>query len=78
MTPSELRILLAHQGRRPLGKLVQFPLKQEGKTLFADIFNGRAYSYFLVDPHTGKIKEGHIYKHYNKNTFGVYAEHKIA
>jgi hypothetical protein len=72
MTSSELRSRLLKYGRRPLGKLIQMPLKQEGKILFADVKNDRAYSYFLVDLETKSIKEGHIYERYRKKVFGAY------
>ena len=72
MTSSELRSRLLKFGRRPLGKLIQMPLKQEGKILFADVKNDRAYSYFLVDLETKSIKEGHIYERYRKKVFGAY------
>lgn len=72
MTSSELRIRLLHHGRRPLGKLIQIPLKQEGKILFADVKNERAYSYFLIDLESKFIKEGHIFERYRKKVFGAY------
>lgn len=72
MTPSELRSRLLKHGRRPLGKLIQFPIGQEGKQLYADIKNGRAYSYFLIDTKTKSIREGHIYERYRKRVFGSY------
>ncbi len=72
MTPSELRNRLMKHGRRPLGKLIQFPVKQEGKVLFADVKNNRAYSYFLVDLISKSIREGHIYERYRKKMFGAY------
>lgn len=72
MTPSELRARLLKHGRRPLGKLIQIPLKQEGKVLFADVKNDRPYSYFLVDLNTKSIREGHIYERYRKKVFGAY------
>lgn len=72
MTPSELRTKLLKYGRRPLGKLIQMPLKQEGKVLFADVKNQRAYSYFLVDLSTKSIREGHIYERYRKKVFGAF------
>jgi hypothetical protein len=72
MTTSELRARLLKHGRRPLGKLIQIPLKQEGKILFADVKNDRPYSYFLVDLDTKSIREGHIYERYRKKVFGAY------
>ena len=72
MTPSELRNRLMKHGRRPLGKLIQFPTRQKGKILFADIKNDRAYSYFLVDMITNSIREGHIYERYRKKVFGAF------
>ena len=48
------------------------PLKQEGKILFADVKNDRAYSYFLVDLETSSVREGHIYERYRKKVFGAY------
>jgi hypothetical protein len=72
MTSSEVRSKLLKHGRKPLGKLIQMPLKQEGKSLFADVKNNRAYSYFLVDEASGSIREGHIYERYNKKMFGAY------
>jgi hypothetical protein len=48
------------------------PLKQEGKILFADVKNDRAYSYFLVDLASNAIHEGHIYERYRKKVFGAY------
>lgn len=72
MTSSELRSRLLNHGRRPLGKLIQVPLKQEGKILFADIKNDRAYSYFLIDLESKSIREGHIYERYRKKVFGAY------
>lgn len=72
MTSSELRAKLLKHGRKPLGKLIQMPLKQEGKILFADVKNDRAYSYFLVDLVTNSIREGHIYERYRKKVFGAY------
>lgn len=72
MTSSEVRSKLLKHGRKPLGKLIQMPLKQEGKILFADVKNNRAYSYFLVDLQSGSIREGHIYERYNKKMFGAY------
>lgn len=72
MTSSELRSRLLNYGRRPLGKLIQVPLKQEGKTLFADVKNDRAYSYFLIDLESNSIREGHIYERYRKKVFGAY------
>jgi hypothetical protein len=72
MTSSELRAKLLQHGRRPLGKLIQMPLKQEGKILFADVKNDRAYSYFLVDLETSSVREGHIYERYRKKVFGAY------
>lgn len=72
MTSSELRSRLLKYGRRPLGKLIQMPLKQEGKILFADVKNNRAYSYFLVDLASNAIQEGHIYERYRKKVFGAY------
>lgn len=72
MTSSELRSRLLNHGRRPLGKLIQVPLKQEGKILFADIKNDRAYSYFLIDLESKSIREGHIYERYRKRVFGAY------
>jgi len=72
MTTSELRARLLKHGRRPLGKLIQIPLKQEGKILFADVKNDRPYSYFLVDLSTKSIREGHIYERYRKKVFGAY------
>ncbi len=72
MTSSELRAKLLQHGRKPLGKLIQMPLKQEGKILFADVKNDRAYSYFLVDLVTSSIREGHIYERYRKKVFGAY------
>jgi hypothetical protein len=72
MTTSELRARLLKHGRRPLGKLIQIPLKQEGKILFADVKNDRPYSYFLVDLTTKSVREGHIYERYRKKVFGAY------
>jgi hypothetical protein len=72
MTTSELRARLLKHGRRPLGKLIQIPLKQEGKILFADVKNDRPYSYFLVDLATQSVREGHIYERYRKKVFGAY------
>jgi hypothetical protein len=72
MTSSELRVKLQEHGRRPLGKLIQMPLKQEGKILFADVKNDRAYSYFLVDLVSNAIGEGHIYERYRKKVFGAF------
>ena len=72
MTTAELRIKLLQHGRQPLGKLVQIPLKEEDKILYADIKNDRAYSYFMVDLKSNVIREGHIYKRYNKKVFGAY------
>jgi hypothetical protein len=72
MTTSELRARLLKHGRRPLGKLIQIPLKQEGKILFADVKNDRPYSYFLVDLTTKSVREGHIYERYRKQVFGAY------
>jgi hypothetical protein len=72
MTSSELRSRLLNHGRRPLGKLIQVPLKQEGKILFADIKNDRAYSYFLIDLESKSIREGHIYERYRKKVFGAH------
>lgn len=72
MTSSELRSRLLNHGRRPLGKLIQVPLRQEGKILFADIKNDRAYSYFLIDLESKSIREGHIYERYRKKVFGAY------
>lgn len=72
MTPSELRSRLLKHGRRPLGKLIQFPIGQEGKKLYADVKNGKAYSYFLIDMETKSIREGHIYERYRKKVFGAY------
>ena len=72
MTPGELRSKLLEYGRRPLGKLIQMPLKQEGKVLFADVKNDRAYSYFLIDLSTKSIREGHIYERYKKKVFGAF------
>jgi hypothetical protein len=72
MTSSELRAKLLQHGRRPLGKLIQMPLKQEGKILFADVKNDRAYSYFLVDLETSSVREGHIYERYRKKVFGAF------
>ena len=72
MTPSLLRSKLLKHGRKPLGKLIQIPLKQEGKILFADVKNERPYNYFLVDTATGTIREGHIYERYRKKVFGAY------
>ncbi len=72
MTSSELRAKLLQHGRKPLGKLIQMPLKQEGKILFADVKNDRAYSYFLVDLETSSVREGHIYERYRKKVFGAY------
>jgi hypothetical protein len=74
MTASELRTRLSKHGRNPLGKLVQVPIKEEGKELFADMYNGRAYSYFLVDLVSKRIKEGHIYTRYKKRVFGSYSK----
>ena len=48
------------------------PLKQDGKILFADVKNDRAYSYFLVDLASNAIHEGHIYERYRKKVFGAY------
>jgi hypothetical protein len=78
MTTAELRIKLLQHGRQPLGKLVQIPLKEEGKILYADIKNDRAYSYFMVDLESRRIREGHIYKRYNKKVFGAYDKMEIA
>jgi hypothetical protein len=78
MTTAELRAHLLKYGRRPIGKLVQVPLKEENKVLYADIKNDRAYSYFMVDLLNNRIREGHIYKRYNKKVFGAYAEREIA
>jgi hypothetical protein len=72
MTSSELRVKLQEHGRRPLGKLIQMPLKQDGKILFADVKNDRAYSYFLVDLVSNAIREGHIYERYRKKVFGAF------
>lgn len=72
MTSSELRVKLQEHGRRPLGKLIQMPLKQDGKILFADVKNDRAYSYFLVDLASNAIREGHIYERYRKKVFGAF------
>jgi len=72
MNSSELRVKLQEHGRRPLGKLIQMPLKQEGKILFADVKNDRAYSYFLVDLASNAIREGHIYERYRKKVFGAF------
>ena len=72
MNSSELRVKLLHHGRRPLGKLIQMPLKQEGKILFADVKNDRAYSYFLVDLASNAVREGHIYERYRKKVFGAF------
>jgi len=72
MTSSELRVKLQEHGRRPLGKLIQMPLKQEGKILFADVKNDRAYSYFLVDLASNAVREGHIYERYRKKVFGAF------
>lgn len=72
MTTSELRTRLLKHGRRPLGKLIQIPLKQEGKILFADVKNDRPYSYFLIDLESNSIREGHIYERYRKKVFGAY------
>ena len=78
MTTAELRAHLLKYGRRPIGKLVQVPLKEENKVLYADIKNDRAYSYFMVDLLNNRIREGHIYKRYNKKVFGAYAIGEIA
>jgi hypothetical protein len=78
MTTAELRSKLSEHGRQPLGKLVQIPLKEEGKILYADIKNGRAYSYFMADLKTNKIREGHIYTRYNKKVFGAYEKAEMA
>lgn len=72
MNSSELRVKLLQHGRRPLGKLIQMPLKQEGKILFADVKNDRAYSYFLVDLASNAVREGHIYERYRKKVFGAF------
>jgi hypothetical protein len=72
MTSSELRVKLQEHGRHPLGKLIQMPLKQEGKILFADVKNDRAYSYFLVDLASNAVREGHIYERYRKKVFGAF------
>lgn len=73
MTPSELRTHLLKFGRKPIGKLVQVPLKDQAtRVLFADIKNDRAYSYFMIDLESKRIREGHIYKRYNKKMFGAY------
>lgn len=72
MTNSELRARLLKHGRRPLGKLIQIPLKQEGKILFADVKNDKPYSYFLIDLASKSIREGHIYERYRKKVFGSY------
>lgn len=72
MNPSELRSKLLKHGRTPLGKLIEMPLKEEGKVLYADVKNGIAYSYFLVDTKTKRIKEGHIYERYRKKVFGAF------
>ena len=71
MKASELNIILRSHGRIPLGRLVNVPLKDTTKTLFADMFHGKAYSYFLVDANN-VIKEGHIYVNEGKKMFGVY------
>lgn len=78
MTTAELRSKLLQHGRQPLGKLVQIPLKEEGKILYADIKNDRAYSYFMVDLRTRRIREGHIYKRYNKKVFGAFEGAEMA
>ena len=72
MNSSELRVKLLQHGRCPLGKLIQMPLKQEGKILFADVKNDRAYSYFLVDLASNAVREGHIYERYRKKVFGAF------
>ena len=72
MTTAELRAHLLKYGRRPIVKLVQVPLKEENKILYADVKNDRAYSYFMVDLTSNRIREGHIYKRYNKKVFGAY------
>ena len=72
MNSSELRAKLLKNGRRPLGKLIQMPLKQDGKILFADVKNDRAYSYFLVDLASNAVREGHIYERYRKKVFGAF------
>jgi len=72
MTPSQLRAKLLKHGRRPLGKIIEIPLKEEGKALFADVKNERPYSYFMVDVTSGTIREGHIYERYRKKVFGAY------
>ena len=48
------------------------PLKQDGKILFADVKNDRAYSYFLVDLASNAVREGHIYERYRKKVFGAF------
>ena len=73
MTTAELRNYLLKHGRKPIGKLVQVPLKESDKALYADVKNDRAYSYFMVDLSSKRIREGHIYKRYNKKMFGAYA-----
>lgn len=78
MTPAELRTKLLQNGRHPLGKLIEVPLKEEGKQLFADIKNSKAYSYFMVNTKTNAIREGHIYKKNNQKVFGVYNVPAIA
>lgn len=78
MTTAELRTQLLKHGRRPIGKLVQVPLREENKALYADVKNERAYSYFMVDLTTKRIREGHIYKRYNKKVFGAYQGMEIA
>ncbi len=77
MKSSELRTFLSNLGRRPVGKLVQVPLKEEGKELFADVYNDRAYSYFLIDRKAKRIKEGHIFTRNKRKAFGVYSEHAL-
>lgn len=72
MTSSELRERLLKHGRVPLGKLIEIPLKEEGKKLFADVKNERPYSYFLVNLADNTIREGHIYERYRKKVFGAY------
>lgn len=72
MTPRELRAKLLKHGRRPLGKLIEIPIKAEGKQLYADIKNSRAYSYFMVDMNTQSIREGHIFKQDEKKVFGSF------
>jgi hypothetical protein len=72
MGTHELKEILLRNGRRPIGKLTPIHLKDSERILYADIKNGRAYSYFMIDFKSRTIKEGHIYERYKRKVFGEY------